>query len=145
MSDLHDSPLIDFPAAPTIGQLHTIAAGTTGETTWQWDSVKWISVTSGRDTSPGTTINISTGTTLPLGFSGSVMVDAGAGAVTVLLPPTPAAGHQVLIKDATGHAGANPISVGGNGQLIEEAGSLAITSNYSWVNLLYSGSQWVQS
>jgi hypothetical protein len=81
---------------------------------------------------------------LPAGTNGLVLVDTTAGAMTVTLPPAPSLGQTLTIKDSAGVAGANPITVAGGGFTIEGALSLAITSNYGWVQLAFAGTSWVQ-
>ena len=70
-------------------------------------------------------------TALPAGFNGTVMVSRPA-PLTVTLPPSPTAGQQVTVKDATGAAGTHPITVAGT---IEGAADMTIDFAYGWVAL----------
>lgn len=49
---------------------------------------------------------------------GSYSCDTAAGAFTLTLPASPVAGATVSIADAKGTFGANPVTIGRNGQLI---------------------------
>jgi hypothetical protein len=82
--------------------------------------------------------------TLPSGTNGLVLVDTTAGPLTVTLPPAPALGQTLTIKDSTGTAGSNPITVAGGGFTIEGALNLVIAANYGWVQLAFAGTMWVQ-
>jgi hypothetical protein len=83
--------------------------------------------------------------TLPAGTGGLVLVDTTSGTLTVTLPPAPALGQSLTIKDANGFAGSgNPITVAGGGFTIEGALSLVIAANYGWVQLAFAGTAWVQ-
>jgi hypothetical protein len=87
---------------------------------------------------------VSASGTLPAGTGGLVLADSTSGTLTVTLPPAPALGQSLTIKDSAGVAGANPITVAGGGFTIEGALSLVIGSNYGWVQLAFTGTAWVQ-
>jgi hypothetical protein len=72
------------------------------------------------------------------------LCDSLAGAMTATLPLNPLAGDYYTIKDAGGHAAASPITVLGNGHQIEGGTQVLISVNYGFVNLLYTGTRWVQ-
>jgi hypothetical protein len=62
----------------------------------------------------------------------------GAG-FTVVLPPTPTAGQRVGIKDISGAAGTNPITIGRNGSLIMNlAEDMTISTAYRGAYLVYN-------
>ncbi len=65
-----------------------------------------------------------------------------AGATTVNLPATPNQGQLVFVKDDKGDAGANNITIQGNGKNIDGAGSKVISSNLGVFTLIYNGTQW---
>lgn len=86
---------------------------------------------------------VTTSTALPEGAEGLVLVNAG-GPLTVVLPPSPVARQTLTIKDAAGNALANAITISGGDANIEGAATLALNYDYSWAQLAYSGTQWVQ-
>lgn len=92
-------------------------------------------------------ITIHDTTLLSANFWGDVWVDnTTAGAIIVTLPPDPASGQRVLVKDATGNAGTYTITVEGDGgDLIEGVASMDLTIDYSWLDLVFTGVQWVQT
>jgi hypothetical protein len=92
---------------------------------------------------PGFT-SVTVSGTLPSGTNGLVLVDSTAGPMTVTLPPAPSPGQTCTVKDSTGHAGANHITVAGGGFTIEGALNLVIGMNYGWVQLAFTGTAWVQ-
>ena len=58
---------------------------------------------------------------------------------TVILPPTPTAGQRVGIKDISGGAGTNPITIGRNGSLIMNlAEDMTISTAYRGAYLVYN-------
>jgi methionine aminopeptidase len=82
-------------------------------------------------------------TALPADTTGLVLVTAAA-TMTVTLPPSPVLGQTLTIKDAAGTANTRPITIDGGAPDIEGQNTLEINMPYSWVQLAYSGSQWVQ-
>lgn len=70
------------------------------------------------------------------------LVDTNGGAVTITLPASPEEGHVFQIKDAGGDAEANAITIAGNGNNIDGAGSFTMDVNYQNVTLLFSGGDW---
>jgi len=88
---------------------------------------------------------INTTTILPGGFDGRVYVEnTTAAPLSVTLPPSSVLGQRLLIKDTVGNAGEWPITILGGDQVIEGAPSLVMSRNYNWVELDFSGTQWVQ-
>lgn len=126
---------ISFPALPATGQTHG-AAGVV----WRWDAEKWLAATVAEAAAlPGATL-VTTSTTLPLGFAGTVLVNQ-TGPVTITLPASPTTGQHVTVKDANGQAGTHAITIAGT---IEGVSGMTIGFAYGWVSLTYSGTQWVQ-
>lgn len=65
--------------------------------------------------------------------------DTTSAGFTVTLPPTPTAGQRVGIKDISGAAGTNPITIGRNGSLIMNlAEDLTISTAYRGAYLVYN-------
>lgn len=63
-----------------------------------------------------------------------------AGAVTVTLEAAPTMGREVTIKDISGAAGANNITISGNGNNIDGSSTRFINSNYGSVTLIFNNS-----
>lgn len=62
---------------------------------------------------------------------------------TINLPPNPSLGDAYRIKDSTGTAGANNITIEGNGHNIEGSSSNSISTNFGRVAVVFNGTQWV--
>ena len=90
-------------------------------------------------------MSLNEGAVLASGTNGLVLANSTAGPLTVTLPPAPSPGQTCTIKDSAGTAGSNPITVAGGGFTIEGALTLVIGSNYGWVQLAFTGLQWVQT
>jgi len=75
-----------------------------------------------------------------------IACDTGAGVLTVTLPAAPETGRVYIVCDEGGAAGANNITIGGNGNNISAGGSTAaskvIDSNYGSMYLVYTGTIW---
>lgn len=87
-----------------------------------------------------TTVNTSPYTALATDMN--LMVDTTA-ARTVNLPATPTAGDAYRVKDSTGTASTNNITVQGNGNNIEGSSSNTISTNFGRIFVVYNGTQWV--
>lgn len=72
----------------------------------------------------------------------NLLVDTTS-ARTINLPASPALGDAYRIKDSTGTAGANNITIQGNGKNIEGSPSNTISTNFGKVAVVYNGTQWV--
>ena len=133
---------LDFPNSPlTVGQVY-IAAGLS----WVWDGTKWTTGTTGTGGFVQPMMVVNATTTLPAGYRGFVRVENGTNApVTITLPPSPVASQEITLKDTYGNAAAYPITITGSGPAIEGQVSLVLQYNYSWVDLVFTGSQWVQT
>ena len=68
-----------------------------------------------------------------------------ANAVTLTLPPSPPIGTNYIIKDSSGNASTNNITVSANtGNTIQGAGSVTITADFATLRIIYDGtSQWL--
>jgi len=91
--------------------------------------------------------NVSTTPYAVLGTDQYLAVDTTGSAITVTLPAVPAAiGRYLIVCDAKGNAGANPITVDGNGINISVSGASAATAtiaaNYASLNLFFNGTIW---
>lgn len=70
-----------------------------------------------------------------------IPVDTTA-ARTINLPGSPIGGKVVIIKDDSGLALINNITIQGNGQNIDGSASAIINTNYGSMRLIYNGTQW---
>lgn len=61
---------------------------------------------------------------------------------TILLPPAPAQGHQLRVKDGAGNAGTYPITVDGNGKNIDGGTIASIPFDYGALYVIYDGTKW---
>jgi hypothetical protein len=77
--------------------------------------------------------------------AGRYYIDTAGGAYTATLPAAPATDEEYEFWDATGHAGANPVSFDGNGHNIAGTGTLAnfIAVDFGRARLVYDGTQWL--
>ena len=66
-----------------------------------------------------------------------------SGAVTnVYMPLSPPLGQQVTISDDAGNSNAIPITVYGNGKLIDDSATALINTDYGSMTILYNGTFW---
>jgi hypothetical protein len=72
----------------------------------------------------------------------AVFFDTAGGPYTATLPAAPNYGQQVVIKDSTGHAGTNNLTVSGNGNNIDSAATFVINTNYGWATFIFNSSTW---
>ena len=108
----------------TTGQTVALASGASQSGFGRAGSVNW-------DTTPKTT-----GFTAVSG--NGYFVNTTAGAITVTLPATPAAGDIVAIADYDGTAATNAITVGRNSSNINgNAGDFIISKNYAAISFVY--------
>jgi hypothetical protein len=61
---------------------------------------------------------------------------------TVTLPASPVSGRTVILKDGSGNAASFNITIDGNGNNIDGAGSLVLSTNYEAAELIFDGNQW---
>lgn len=71
-----------------------------------------------------------------------ILVDTTS-AHTVVPQASPATGQRHIIKDATGTAATNHITVTPSGKNIDGNASFTIDSNYGSITIVYSGTQWL--
>ena len=65
-----------------------------------------------------------------------------AATTTVTLQASPTTGRVLIVKDGKGDAGANNITIDGNGKTIDGAGTKVINTNYDVRRLAYNGTEW---
>jgi hypothetical protein len=70
-----------------------------------------------------------------------VIVDSSVSR-TINLTATPSIGQKVIIKDNTGTANTNNITISGNGKNIDGAATLVLNTTFASVELIYNGTQW---
>lgn len=66
-----------------------------------------------------------------------ISVDTSSGSVYILLPIIPPPGSSVIIKDISGLAATNNITIDGNGNNVENTGTLIISTNNRSVWLVF--------
>jgi len=93
----------------------------------------------------GQRINVSnvgtTPFTIPDGYF-VVMVNTSVSAMSINLPSNPILGDLYQIKDSTGSASTNNITISGNSHNIDGSPNYTINANYASVLLVYGGTQW---
>ena len=72
-----------------------------------------------------------------------IAVASSGGAITIVPLGSPVTGTRYTIKDSTGNAAANNITVTPSGKNIDGAASFLITVNYGSITIVYSGTQWL--
>lgn len=88
----------------------------------------------------GTAITSGTSALIPNGQAMTVLVLSSPAPFTVSLPPTPVANETHYIKDGSGNASTYPITVSGNGYLIDGSTTAEIGVNYGCLFLWFNGS-----
>lgn len=71
-----------------------------------------------------------------------VAVNTSTGAVTVNLPATVKLYRIIIIKDVSGNAAANNITISGNGNNVDGAASITLAANYASRMIQGTGSDW---
>jgi hypothetical protein len=75
----------------------------------------------------------------------SYLATTSSGAITATLPSAPNTGDTIIIKDATGNAAANPITLALNGNSFEGSSvNPTINVGFGWLKIQWTGTQWVQ-
>jgi hypothetical protein len=122
---------------PLNGPLQTVVIGTDG----QLGSTS----SSGSSTLAYTAVNNAASPYTVLSSDQFIGVDSSGGAVTILLPNAPTTGTSFYIKDATGSAGINFITVTtvGGTVLLDAAAIYTIQYLYGSINLLFNGTQYL--
>ncbi len=72
----------------------------------------------------------------------AMLIDTSVSAMTVVLPLIPTRGDVYQVKDRTGNAGANNITVSGNGINIDGAPTYPINTNYGKATFVFNGTAW---
>jgi len=70
-----------------------------------------------------------------------IMADTTAGAFTVTLPIAPNVGDRIGVKDAGSSFGTNNLTIDGNGNNVDGATTLVLSSNVSLI-IQYNGVEW---
>ena len=66
-----------------------------------------------------------------------------AGAVALNLPASPISGQSIIIKDQSGAARTNNITVSGNGHTIDGSASIVLNTNYISITVIYNGNWFI--
>ncbi len=115
-------------------------------------AIQLNSGTGGVVTDSGRTINVTAKVNADtpyavLGSDHDLTGDTSAGVLTFTLPAAPATGRSLIVYDIGGSAGANNITMDGNGNNIAMQGTTAATkvlaANYSSASLVYNGTIWM--
>lgn len=124
------------PASPLEGDLQFSDGTARAAGLWQYLSSSW------QQFGGGSSLDIESQSSSFTAVSGKTyLVDTGV-AVTVTLPSA-ALNAEVVIKDSTGEANDQNITVNTPGaETIDGAASLTISSNYESVRLVSDGSNW---
>jgi len=69
-------------------------------------------------------------------------LDPTGNAIQANLPPSPTTGLTFLLKDCTGHAGSNNITVTPTSANIDGASTFVMNVNYQSIAVTYTGTQW---
>lgn len=72
----------------------------------------------------------------------AMLVDTSVSAMTIVLPLIPTRGDVYQVKDKTGNAGANNITISGNGINIDGAPTYPINTNYGKATFVFNGTAW---
>lgn len=86
------------------------------------------------------------GTALAFHFTAIVIATLLDNTLTVLLPAgIPTDGDRLIVKDGIGNAGANAITINGNGLLIQGAATLVIAANFGAAEIVFNATinQWL--
>lgn len=92
--------------------------------------------------SPVTVTNVTTSTYTALATDYLLCVDTATNAVTITLP-TGILGTVYMVKDCSGDANTNNITVvGTGGQLVDGASAASVNSPYGSIQLIFNGLEW---
>jgi len=100
-----------------------------------------INVVSGGNPSPVKVTNVTTETYDILPTDYFLCVDTATFAVTLTLP-TGKLGVVYIIKDCSGDAGVNSITIIGSGGQVVDGSSATINSPYGSISVIFNGSEW---
>jgi hypothetical protein len=87
--------------------------------------------------------SVSTSTTVTNSNPENVIAVNTGSTVTVTLPASPITGEVFIVKDATGGAATNNITISGNGANIDGASAQTIGIDYGSAKVVFSGSIWL--
>lgn len=91
----------------------------------------------------GLTVKTSAGSYDVLSSDCVVVINKASGAATqVNLPASPSTGRYLIVKDGKGDAGANNITVSGNGKNIDGSATNVISTNFGSRHYVYNGTQY---
>ena len=129
-------------ASATVTKLDGYSLPTlTGSGNLNWNGSSWV-LMSNLITNTHTNI-ITASYTVNSGSTPDKVVLCNASApITVTLPLSPNAGDTYKVKDKSGAANTNNITVSGNGNNIDGATSFVMNRNYQSAELIYDGSVW---
>jgi hypothetical protein len=127
---------------PASGVIDVQVAYVTASQTSDWSATEPVTVAAALGAAASTAKSASFTTTPDHNV---YYLDTAGAAITVTLNATPAADEVAEIWDATGHAGANPISFAGNGHNIAGAANVAnfIAINFGHARAIFDGTQWL--
>jgi len=108
-----------------------------------WDSndytIKQIPATSlGEDNNDYSMTVVAASTGLTTGSTYAILVNSPTAAVTLTLPATPFDGQAFRIKDAAGQALTYNITISGNDNLIDNASTATINTDFGALELVYN-------
>jgi len=95
----------------------------------------------GGNPSPVTVTNVTTPTYTALSTDYYLCVDTSTNAVTITLP-TGILGTVYIIKDCSGDAATNPITVNGTGGQMIDLSTATIDAPYGSIQLIFNGVEW---
>ncbi len=84
---------------------------------------------------------VGSNTVLSNASSKVILVDSSTSGLTITLPDTPTDGKALHVKDMSGNAFTNAITINGNGKNIDGTGSASINTSYGSVFIVYSTAQ----
>jgi hypothetical protein len=137
------SSIANYVSVNNLAIEDTPEAGAITDSVLVWDSadkkVKAVSGAElGEDNNSYKYSGVTGNTTLVTGDTYLVLVDTSSSAPTITLPATPLDGQAFKIKDKSGNALANTITISGNGNNIDGSGSASINTDYGALELVYS-------
>lgn len=91
--------------------------------------------------SPVTVTDVTTPTYTALATDYFLCVDTATDPVTITLP-TGVLGTVYIVKDCSGDATTNPITINGTGGQLVDGSSATINSPYGATQLIFNGSEW---
>lgn len=94
----------------------------------------------GGNPSPVTVTNVTTPTYTALATDYFLCVNTATNAVTITLP-TGVLGTVYIIKDCSGNADNNPITINGTGDLVDGS-SATINVPYGSIEVIFNGTEW---